>query len=456
MRLCYVILFVFAMNSVFAQRLQHTYEKYSKSLNQKNWQQADKAIDSLLLLDPKNNYWLVSKAEVAAELGNYKVANQFLEKSIANGYLYLDEIVNDIHFKELRSTTEYKKLIASLETRLEKYRLSENDQQLTIDIPPLMECYVIILYLGNPKHTLINNRQNHFYFRRIDEYFKSFKTSNYVKALANKYPSNENEWINNLRAHHNLRTLYVYDSLNSNEIKRFPIELDYELAKMVEAFAKETDFIKFYRSNQEFYTAMKEIMRTNYSFGSNMIPFFNNNFDLKINRFNIYFSPIYGGWQHGPVAKIENYTECFYFGGIMYNDSDEFYYPDVNLYFTFLTEFDHTPINALTERYRNQIEKYSDRILYLNTSGKVSYGNMISTVEEYITWAFALQFFYETNQTDYPALERNIIYAMEKGRGFARFGDFMNFYKGYINSRGTYPKLDAFYPEIINWIADLK
>jgi hypothetical protein len=77
-------------------------------------------------------------------------------------------------------------------------------------------------------------------------------------------------------------------------------------------------------------------------------------------------------------------------------------------------------------------------------------------VEEYITWAFALQFFYETNQTDYPTLERNIIYAMEKGRGFARFGDFMNFYKGYINARGTYPKLDAFYPEIINWIADLK
>lgn len=318
-----------------------------------------------------------------------------------------------------------------------------------------MECYVVMLYLGNSKHTLINDKQSHAYFKKIDEYFMPYKDHRLVKVLAQRYPSKDSEWINNLRAHHNLRTFYPYDTLNIKAIKRFPIELDDELAALVRDFAVATNFMKFYNDNSEFYDAMTTIMLTNYSFGSNVIPFFNSNFDMRINRFNVYFSPIYGGWQHGPVAKVSNYIECFYFGGIMYSNTKEFYYPDVNLLFTFLTEFDHTPINALTEKYKDQIGTFKDKVKILNTSGNVSYGSMISTLEEYITWAFALQYFYEHTPTEYQKLETNIVYVMEKHRGFSKFGEFMKHYKICSGNRQKYPTLNDFYPEIISWLQKL-
>lgn len=278
-----------------------------------------------------------------------------------------------------------------------------------------------------------------------------------VLELAKKYPSNDNSWINNLRAHHNLRTLFVYDRLDINSIERFPIELDFDLARMVSKFGEETKFMEIFNQNIEFYQAMENIIQTNYSFGSKVIPFFNSNFDYKINRFNVYFSPIYGGWQHGPTIRMQNYIECFYFGGIMYSNTEEFYYPTENLLFTLLTEFDHTTVNELTLKYIDQFNKYSSKLALLNNNNGGGYYTIEATVDEYITWAFALQYFFENTPNLYDSLQNGIVLSMEKDRGFIRFNEFMEFYRNnYVNNRAKYPMLKDFYPEIIDWMNKLK
>lgn len=439
----------------FGQDLQSMYEKYKSNLSENNLEVAINTLDSLLTMDPNNNYWLVGKAEIHAALGQKEEAVSILQKAIDNGYRNLAEIVKNEHFEGISSSKQFNMIVEKLEKELSSYKLKDDEQKLTIEIPPLMECYVIMLYLSNSDHPLINKKRDHFYFDRIDTYFKPYLSSSHLKQIHKIYPGNRDLWINNLRAHHNLRTLYVFDSLDIKQIKRFPLELDKDLAKLVREFALETDFMEFYEANSGFYNAMKRIMKTNYAFGSHLIPFFNKNFETKIQRFNIYFSPIYGGWQHGPTARIGDYIESFYFGGIMYTPEEEFYYPDVFLLFTFLTEFDHTTINMLTDEFSKEIAALKEKTPLLNTSGKVSYGSIKATVNEYITWAFALQFFYEHTPLDYANLEESIVTWMEEGRKFAEFGNFMKFYKKYMQNRTTYPLLRDFYPEIIDWFSNV-
>lgn len=449
------LLFLYFLSG-FGQNLQSVYENYKTNLAANNLEDAANALDSLLQMDPENNYWLVGKAEIHAALEQKEEATSYLQKAIDNGYRNLEEIVKNEHFEGISSSEQFNAIVEELKKELSPFKLKDDEQKLTIEIPPLMECYVIMLYLSNPDHPLINNKRNHFYFDRIDSYFKPYFSNTHLKQIHKMYPGNRDLWINNLRAHHNLRTLYVYDSLNIEQIKRFPLELDMDLAKLVREFAIETDFMKFYEANTGFYKAMKQIMKTNYTFGSHLIPFFNENFETKIQRFNIYFSPIYGGWQHGPTAKIGDYIESFYFGGIMYTPEEEFYYPDVFLLFTFLTEFDHTTINMLTNEFSKEIEALKEKTPIFNTSGKVSYGSIKATFNEYLTWAFALQFFYEHTPSDYESLEKSIITWMEDGRKFPEFGNFMNFYKKYMQNRTAYPLLRDFYPEIIDWFSEVE
>lgn len=452
-----IFFYIFCLITVgnYAQNQQKLYELYKKHVSDNEWNLALKPINELLTIDENNNYWLLTKAELEAKIGNHSNAIFYISKLINNGYRNISELENSKYFVKLQQKRKFKKIISNLKIDLSKYKVQKKDQDIVIDVPPMLECYVVMLYLSNPKHPLINKRQQHFYFKEIDAYFSEHKNNSTLLALKKLYPGNKKEWINNLRAHHNLRTLYFYDGFNTDKIVKFPVEIDKKLAVLVKQFAKETNFDKFYKENKEYYTAMKKIMLTNYSFGSKVIPFFNENFKTKINRFNIYFSPIYGGWQHGPKVQFDDYLESFYFGGIMYTNKKRFYYPDVNLLFTFLTEFDHTPVNTLTATYSDQLLRLKEKVNLLNKTGHVSYGNIESTVNEYVTWAFALQYFYENTPNEYDSLKKNIIYSMQKYRGFVKFGEFMKFYESYIVNRERYPKLKDFYPEILRWIQEL-
>ena len=437
------------------QNQQVYYERFLNNFENGNYLLAGKTLDTLLTSDPKNNFWLIHKAEVEAKNNNLLSSISYLEKAIQNGYFNLDDIIRNRNLDNLHKIDSYIQVVKKLQQTLEKFIPDKKKQAFVIEVPPLMECYVIMLYLGNSNHPLVNKKQGHSYFKRIDSFFVKYKNHRLITELTKKYPGNPKEWINNLRAHHNIKSFYPFDSLDITLIKRMPIEIDQELLKMVQAFAVESNFMEFYAANQEYYRAMRKIMQTNYAFGTNLIPFFNSHFDMHINSFNVYFSPIYGGWQHGPTARLGDYIECFYFGGIMYTNTKEFYYPDVYLLFTFLTEFDHTTINPLVESNHQNLKKFNSKLTKLNNSGTVSYGNLESTIEEYLTWAFALHFFYEYNRSEYDNLEKNIVSSMEKNRGFARFGDFMKLYKTYMDNRTAYPKLKDFFHVIVKWLEDL-
>ena len=276
-----------------SQSIQKTFNNLQKHIEVNDFKTSERIIDSLIMKEPSNNDWIVSKAEISANLNKINKSNQLLRKAFNQGYYVYDKYSNKngILFKKLNKTKEYQILLNDIKNFLNEYREPEGKQVISVKVPEMLECYAIMLYLINPKHTLINKAfQNHSYFKKIDTYFKEFRNNVNLINLGKLYPGNFEDWIVNMKAHHNLRSLYFYDQLNTDKIVSLPIEENRYVANLVSHFAKDTDFMKFYSENEEFYNAMSSIILTNYSFGSEIIPFFNNNFKSKINKFNIYFT----------------------------------------------------------------------------------------------------------------------------------------------------------------------
>ena len=402
---------------------------------------------------PESTETLYNLTCVHSLAGDTSKALDCLEELFSRGFIDVGRLETDTDLENLRQCERYVSQITSVKDWLRSYQLASGSQQFTVDVPPMMECYAIMLYPGNPDHPLITHRKNHPYFEKIDSFFADHKEHPLVRKLAAMYPGKP--WQNTLRAHHNLRALYIYDGFDTSKIVHYPLEINPELAGTVREFALSTDFETFYKQNQSFYNAMKRIVRSNYSFGEHLIDFFNSNFVDSFSRFNFYFTPLWGGWQHGPSIDLDGYRECFYFGGCLYSSTREFYYPDQSLQFLALTEFDHATINPLTEKFASELEPLREKLALINTDESSNYGTLELTLNEFLTWAFALQFFYEHTPDEYPRLKRLVIQNMTS-RKFARFDEFMTFYETYPENRDKYPKLVDLYPAVVNWLAELK
>ncbi len=123
--------------------------------------------------------------------------------------------------------------------------------------------------------------------------------------------------------------------------------------------------------------------------------------------------------------------------------------------FLALTEFDHASINPLTDKFWSDFEPLKDKLPLLNSDEKSNYGTLKATLNEYLTWAFALQFFYEHSPDQYPAL-KNQVFRIMSGRSFTRFEEFMLFYEEYMNNQDKYPILEDYYPTVVKWIGELE
>ena len=149
------IIFCFSAFNIYAQNTQEFYVKYFMACNSKNYEQAEKALESLLKEAPNNPYWLYYMASVQSMLNNKDNALDYFDSTIKNGYLDITTIIADNNFENIRETARFKETYKNLCEKLDKYKLLGNKQEIIVDIPPLLECYAIMLYLGNPNHTLI-------------------------------------------------------------------------------------------------------------------------------------------------------------------------------------------------------------------------------------------------------------------------------------------------------------
>ena len=190
----------------FAQKVQKLYEEFESQFQNRNYPESVRTLDSLIFLEPFNNSWLYYKARAFSELKDYKQSIAELKSALTSGYIDYEYLQYFESIEEIRTNKEFKLAFENSIRDRNNNKLHTDQQIMTIEVPQLMECYVIMLYLGNPSHTLINKKQNHSYFKKIDEYFKAYKDDPLIKEFASNYPGTD--WKNNLRAHHNLRTLY--------------------------------------------------------------------------------------------------------------------------------------------------------------------------------------------------------------------------------------------------------
>ncbi len=290
MKILSIILLSLCALSLSAQTLDELNSSWSSAYDAKNWNEAERLGLEIVKAASDNSGYMFNLICVQSLGGKIDAALDNVQKMIDNGTVDFGQFEKDSDLENMRDTERYKKIIAALKERLNKYKLTSGGQELNIEVPRLMECYAVMLYLGNPDHPVLTKQKEHSYLKKIDAYFVLYKEHRLVKQIAEMYPGKP--WQSNLRAHHNLRTLYHYDKYDTSQIVKYPIEIKNELAGIVREFAMDTDFETFYTQNKSFYNAMKKIVSSNYSFGSNVIEFFNENFKERFSRFNFYFTPL--------------------------------------------------------------------------------------------------------------------------------------------------------------------
>ena len=187
--------------------------------------------------------------------GNTDEALRLLEQLFETGFIDVGQLARDGDLDNIRQTKRYRELVSERKAWLASLRLPDGAQEFTVEVPALMECYAVMLYLGNPEHPLITREKDHPYLARVDAYFDDHRDHELVRRLAASHPGEP--WRNNLRAHHNLRALFPYEGLDVTRIVRYPVEMRPDLAKMVATFAVDSDFETFYQQNSSFYAAME-------------------------------------------------------------------------------------------------------------------------------------------------------------------------------------------------------
>jgi len=89
-------------------------------LDQKNYSEGLKVLESLLLLDPNNFLTLYNLACAEALLGNSEKAINYLSSSVSHGYTNLDHLLKDSDLDSLRQLPGYLKIVEYLRSNEKK------------------------------------------------------------------------------------------------------------------------------------------------------------------------------------------------------------------------------------------------------------------------------------------------------------------------------------------------
>jgi uncharacterized protein DUF4932 len=159
-----------------------------------------------------------------------------------------------------------------------------------------------------------------------------------------------------------------------------------------------------------------------------------------------------GGANYGPKIKYQNGKESIYaIMGTWSVDSLGLPTYKVNRYFpTLLHEFNHSFVNHLTEKYKNEFQK-SGRILYKELEDVLrnqGYGQWETMISEAIVRAAVIKYLNDHNSdTEFVTNELND----ELNRGFLWTKELVEELENYTSNRDKYPTLESFMPEIVKF-----
>lgn len=332
----------------------------------------------------------------------------------------------------------------------EKY-IRENEGKIIIEIPEVYELANIATAITNYG---LNNPWRIYkkteYYNEVKKHFLPFKNHPLISEI---------EFSNKgLHAYYGFRDNSVCYILDGDSLKRknlYPEILSLnpfkKNLKLVEDFAKKTEFRKFYKENIPYYQSLIVEYREKIPL-KKMWRWLEENFSDEYDCYKIIFSPLIYSSHRTIHFEKDGFRECIMFvsGPQTCEEIDSPKIKESILSRVVFTEIDHNYVNPATSKYQSQIyEIFHDFKKWNKQDG---YQSTSSTFNEYMTWAVFNLYAYDTYEKDiFEEIQKRVISSMENGRKFVHFSKFNAALLELYKNKDKGEKVEDLYPEILNW-----
>lgn len=220
----------------------------------------------------------------------------------------------------------------------------------------------------------------------------------------------------------------------------------------LQSFAVDSNFKEFYTNNKEFYknlTKSVEEILSDYDLAKDL----NDYYGMKKNSYNLILAPLFHPGGYGPqVKRVDGTYDVYGILGPQEIKNNVPVFSEETIRYLAWHEFSHSFVNPTTEKFKNEIDKYSSLYTPIsNIMSKQAYGNWESCVDEHIVRAVTTRLSYIHLGTEEG--EKALKY--EKSCGFYYIEPLCEKLQYYENNRDKYLSFEEFYPELIKVFKEL-
>ena len=375
-------------------------------------------------------------------------------------YLLKPKVIEDLAIKLLYPNVSVEKKYAN------KY---------TIEIPEMYElmyiaCSLTETFQNDPN--LISNRVPE-YLKEVQDHFLPFKEHELVKLLEQKLKGNAYSQLQPTIRFFSLNYQLNEDNsimeheifhVNGLLIRLFKNKLFYypDYIKLIEDFAKSSDFKMFYEKNRPYYNKLIKKFDSLCDIQQSW-DYLEKNFTESYNSYRIIFSPLTGGFHNtlpGLKDRDTGLQQTWLFVSAPPNISiDTLSKNEIQIkkgLFTreLFTEMVHNYVNPLSDDFLDKIDTSIEEYKFWNNR-KSGYSNKLATFNEYMTWA-TFSVFAKKNYDDltFDTIMESHEKFMVNKRGFIHFKAFNN-YILYLSKESKFDNRLHFrkmYPDLLNWM----
>lgn len=347
----------------------------------------------------------------------------------------------------------------------EEYRRTHRGKTF-IEIPEVYELVNIAIALrpapaGEP--SLIADDTD--YYRAVDKYFGKHRDHALVRALAEEMEKDRFSYFSlkmdayafEFDGEGRIVKSRIYDRItnSSRENSLTPY------VRLMQSFADDTDFRRFYRDKREFYQGQIRFFREKLNIDE-MLAWLGRQFPEanEYDTYKIVFSPLVRGnqsvnwFESNGFKELQPHVEFPYrsFPGV--SAEADLVFRGIILF----TEINHGFLNPVTSRYADRITRaVSNRYFWVaKEKGPRYYNGAGNLFDEYMNWALVnLRYIdYVENPEEREKLIEMVDRMMVERRGFPQFADFSRFLNDLYRGRRPGQTVADLYPQIIDWFAE--
>lgn len=222
--------------------------------------------------------------------------------------------------------------------------------------------------------------------------------------------------------------------------------------KLVEDFAKKSDFFSFYTAHEPLYTGYTKRYIQTVPIGE-MWEWIESQFPDRYDGYKIIMSPLISGY-HNTFKTYDFVKETVMVINVprpIINNTEISDEDKANMIRTVLTEIDHNYVNPISDDWKREIRS---ALFNLNCwkSGALGYNSPYATFNEYMTWAvFSIYLKEKFDAETFNVVNKLQADFMADRRGFIKFREFNNYLLEQYLTKTQNEKIPDLYSDAIQW-----